>query len=270
MTAPEPLRTRLKKRVPLAVRQLVRRNLRRRGSLNLEWTLGSGIDLVIHDRSDWTIYNDIFVEGEYDVPITRLLDEAPEDGTLQVLDLGANVGLFTLRLVDQVRRRRLDRLQLRMTLVEGDPATCAVLRAALARNGLLDDRVRVVHGLVGQREGVGRITPHATSGMSTVHGGTDLFTKSVPFVDLEALMGGADLDLVKCDIEGSEQLFLENYPGLLARTRRAVFEFHPQMCDVPKCVDLVRAAGLSHSTTLRAEPTFEVAYFWRDADDRPA
>jgi hypothetical protein len=76
----------------------------------------------------------------------------------------------------------------------------------------------------------GRITPHRTSGMSIVDGGTKLFTQRVRFIDLDDIVMSEELDLLKSDIEGSEQSFLE-------------------------------VAGLIYSQTLRS--TYEVRYFWR-------
>ena len=37
--------------------------------------------------------------------------------------------------------------------------------------------------------------------------------------------------LLKCDIEGAELLFLENYEDLLGKVRNAVFELHHEQCD---------------------------------------
>jgi hypothetical protein len=69
---------------------------------------------------------------------------------------------------------------------------------------------------------------------------------------------------MKCDIEGSEESFIANYPDVLSRTERAVFEFHPRFCDVARCVELLASAGLAHSVVLRSHPLYEVRYFTRE------
>jgi hypothetical protein len=46
------------------------------GLLNLEHTLDSGITLKVASKGEWWIYNDIFVNGEYDVPIQAALGAA--------------------------------------------------------------------------------------------------------------------------------------------------------------------------------------------------
>ena len=52
------------------------------------------------------------------------------------------------------------------------------------------------------------------------------------------------IDLLKCDIEGAEQIFLNHYPGLMQRVQSAVFELHSNYCDAKKCIELIQAAGL--------------------------
>ena len=254
-----------KARIPLAARQVVRRALQRGYRRPLQRRLATGVEVRIADESDWTIYNDIFVEGEYDTPILDTLKSSlGRERDLTILDLGANVGLFTLRVADLLRRRDASAAMPHVVVVEGNPRTYEVLRATLERNGLLGETLVAINGLIGERAGVGRITRHAVSGMSTVHGGTARFTERVPFVDLGDLVPSRRIDLLKCDIEGSEESFIANYPDLLSRTERAVFELHPRFCDVARCVELLASAGLAHSVVLRSHPLYEVSYFTRE------
>ena len=84
------------------------------------------------------------------------------------------------------------------------------------------------------------------------------------FIDLDLLMRNVgEIDLLKCDIEGAELLFLENYESLLGRVRTAVFEFHHEMCDTGKCRDILRRNGF-HETVLRTTATFSVSLLTRD------
>jgi hypothetical protein len=171
----------VKARIPLAARQVVRRAFQRGYRRPLETRLATGVEVRIADESDWTIYNDIFVEGEYDTPILDTLKSSPgRERDLTIFDLGGNVGLFTLRIADLLRRRDDSAAMPRVVVVEGNPKTYEVLRATLQRNGLLGETLVAVNGLIGERAGVGRITRHAVSGMSTVHGGTARFTERVP------------------------------------------------------------------------------------------
>lgn len=255
----------MKGRVPLAARQVIRRAFQRGYRRPLERRLSSGVDVRITDHSDWMIYNDIFVQCEYDTAILDTLRSSPgTERDLTIVDLGGNVGFFTLRVADLLKRRDPHAVMPHVVIVEGNPKTYKVLRGTLQRNDLLPENVVAISGLIGERDGVGRITRHAVSGMSTVHGGTVRFTERVHFVDLARVVGGRRIDLLKCDIEGSEERFISNYPDVLARTERAVFELHPQFCDVAHCVELLAAAGLERALVLRAHPLYEVRYFTRD------
>src|SRR5688572_8632174 len=58
----------------------------------------SGMKLRIANPSDWFVFNEIFIKGEYDTAISVALEHAGE--RMNVLDLGANVGFFSLRVLD--------------------------------------------------------------------------------------------------------------------------------------------------------------------------
>ena len=85
----------------------------------------------------------------------------------------------------------------------------------------------------------------------------------VPFVDVEAAVEHwPAIDLLKCDIEGAELLFLENYAGLLAKVDVAIFELHPNICDAQKAADIITSAGFDHQE-LRRNPDTSVNLFRR-------
>src|SRR4051812_29275876 len=96
--------------------------------LNPSWQLRSGIVIRVLNYNDWMIYNDIFVDGEYDPAIEQLLAGSP--GGARVLDLGGNVGFFTLRVADTFLRN--GRTDFEVVMVEGSPSTFAELNQRLA------------------------------------------------------------------------------------------------------------------------------------------
>ena len=246
----------------MSVIRRVQRAFRFERPLGLETTLLSGVQIRIDDQSDWTIYNDIFVKSEYDLPIDDTLNHASTQ-PIRVLDLGANVGFFSLRLLDRARLLGHPDTSIHITMVEGSPRNARILAQRTRIGGLDPETTIIVHGLVGTREGVGHLTQHASSGMSNILSG-DMLASPVSFVDIESLADdGIPINLLKCDIEGSELLFLENYPNLLRRCERAVFEFHPLLCDVERCKQLLQDAGLATMKTLRSAEDYEVTYFSR-------
>lgn len=85
----------------------------------------------------------------------------------------------------------------------------------------------------------------APTAQHSIMGATQAGGQAVPFLDLESVLPARRrVNLLKCDIEGAEELFLESYSGLLGRIDVAVFEFHRELCDVGRCMRLIEEAGL--------------------------
>lgn len=186
--------------------------------VELEHTLQSGLTVKIASKGEWWAYNEIFVDGGYDLPIQTALKTRSPAQPFVVLDLGANVGYFTLRVVDQIVRQHLEHVVSDITMVEGSPETFRELEGRIQSQHLPATSLRMVHGLVGQRTGSALMRESALHVKSTIvdvpaGGGID-----VAFVDVGPLMDDRiAIDLLKCDIEGAELLFIENYADLLRR-----------------------------------------------------
>jgi FkbM family methyltransferase len=230
--------------------------------LNLEHTLDSGLTVKVASKGEWWIYNDIFVNNEYDVPIQTAL-RASSGPPFVVLDLGANVGYFAFRVLDLIHRKHFDHVLPDITMVEGSPETFGKLESRIRSQQLAPASVHMVHGLVGQRTGTALIresSVHVKSAIVDVHDGGGV---NVAFVDVNRLMKDqTQIDLLKCDIEGSELMFLENYGDLLQKVRYAVFELHHDQCDTTKCVSVLESLGF-RQTILRANNSFSVCFYSR-------
>jgi len=223
-------------------------------SFELERTLMSGITVRVENRAEWILYNDIFVDGEYDEPIESVLASAPANRPLEILDIGGNVGFFALRVADRIIRGGNPEVDYRIILVEGSPDVYEELKRRLMAEPVLVNRLTLVHGLVGRRQGSARIFEHS------FHANNSLFASNmpgsccsvdVPFVDLLSLYGKIpEIDLLKCDIEGAELLFLESYRELLAGVRYAVIEFHHNLCDVSRCFEILEEVGFCNQGQL--------------------
>jgi len=250
----------LLRHAPESLKDPLRRQVWQR--LGLDWTLRSGLTVQVRSHADWFIYNEIFVNGEYDVPLQKLLD-APRPGEpLTICDLGANVGYFTLRAYDLLIQRGVPPSLLSAHVVEGAPQLFAELKQRLQTQPA-QLSIKPHHGLVGKKHGHANITETHRHFANTVQESAD-GGSVVPYLDLSTIMrSDARIDLLKCDIEGSEQEFIANYPDILARTDRAVFEFHTALCDIPKCIAMLAQVGLVHQTPIRAEGNFPFIYFER-------
>ena len=230
--------------------------------IDLKWTLQSGLVVNVKNYAEWVIYNDIFVDSEYDLPIQTLLNSSLENQKLNIIDLGANVGFFTLRLADLLIKN--DKSDFHVTLVEGSPSIYNELVSRLKTQKVVEEHLNIVNGLVGELQGKAKIVEQDFHVMNTVNFDNQSKGKYVNFIDLNSLFPkDVDIDLLKCDIEGSELIFLENYKDFLLRVKNAVFELHHDRCDTLKCREILRDAGLINHKNIRTESNFSVDFFWR-------
>jgi FkbM family methyltransferase len=163
-------------------------------------------------------------------PFTRELLCSHIDADTTVLDVGANLGWYSLLAA---------RLGAHVIAVEPDPRTVPYLRANLERNGL-HDRVSVRPVAVGDR--VGQITLHLTGGAaqsSTAHDEGADARVDVDLMTVDALAPSpATIDVMKIDVEGAEVAVLRGLADVVARSdlRVILVECAPAM---------LRAAGSS-------------------------
>jgi len=211
--------------------------------VGLEHVLHTGVTIQVASKGEWWAYNEIFVNGDYDIPIEAALLGCSSPSFV-VLDLGANVGFFTFRIVDLIRRHRLENILPEITMVEGSPETFRVLERRVQSQHLPAGNFRTIHGLIGRRTGNALIRESALNVKSTILDVPQGGGVEVAFVDLNSLMAEKpEIDLLKCDIEGSELLFIENYEDLIRRAKHAVFELHHGQCDTKKCVSILESLG---------------------------
>jgi FkbM family methyltransferase len=241
----------LRRLAPAAVRRRLRRAMF--VWLELTWTTASGIGLRVANYNEWIIYNEIFVDAEYDAAIAAAISNRDTGDLLRVVDLGANVGFFTLRLFDRLRVAGSTDASCAVTAIDAHPEVVQVLRSRVHDDNPLAERVQIVSGLVGQSTGERRFYRAADSpGESSVARHTGDSGVTIGFVDLTRLFQDVPvIDLLKCDVEGAELSVIEHHPAVLAKTRVAVFEIHHDLCPIDRCRDLLRAAGLTTETVLR-------------------
>ena len=172
--------------------------------------------------------------------------------TPHVVDLGANSGFFTLRVLHEARLRGMD---VTITAIEPLPRLAAALEARVVPQQNANEHVRLVHGLAGRRSGADVLyenPAHLASSTLIADRNRGSREVRVAYVDLSKILSGEPfIDLLKCDIEGSEEPLIETYPDVFAKVGTAVFEFHHDLCDVARCQHLLRSYGFPHAETLR-------------------
>jgi len=254
----------LRRLVPLAARAAVRDFLWR--VLDVRWMLRSRLPVQVRGLSDWVIYGDIFIDGEYDEAIERTYAALEPGEVAHILDLGANVGFFALRCLDVAHRRGLDWARLDLMLIEGSAPVYRDLTARVRQWEGAHGAVRAQFGLAGLHEGSAAMRQEALHCMTRVvqDGARGSAGVRVPYLDLRPYFREAGVvHLLKCDIEGSELSFLETYRPELARVRAVVIELHKDLCDAQACLRILRDAGFRNLRMLRDLPAIGVAFAWR-------
>ena len=228
--------------------------------LSLTWDLSFGLRARVCNWGDWIIYNEIFVRGEYDRALSIALDST-DGSAIHIVDIGGNVGFFTLRAVQRLRERRGASCEFTITAVEANARCAGEFQARILGENELSPHVTLVHGLVGERTGAGDFYENSIFSGLNGNGGRGV---RVPYVDLSSLLQSLPrIDLLKCDIEGAELLLIENYPDLLQKVRVAVFEFHDDLCDTARCKALLREYGFTHHETFRPGRPYSIYGAWR-------
>ncbi|CAN5345345.1 hypothetical protein BH10BAC4_BH10BAC4_15020 [soil metagenome] len=230
---------------------------------NLSHKTSTGLHIIIQNPMEKRIYEDVFDEGDYDEPIYQLL-ELKEGKTLTVLDLGSNVGFFIFRLIHLALSRGTSH-QFHIQGVEASQKLCdeSTKRFVKSKFSKKKFAISIHRGLIGPSAGEGIFYEFKDHGLSSVFR-KDGKPETIPFIDLSAITTQwHEIDLLKCDIEGSELIFLENYPLLLEKVRFAVFEFHIEFCDYTNCVDIIHQAGFKNSKVIRQSPQAMIEFFWK-------
>ncbi len=159
----------------------------------------------------------IFLENEYDC--RSFLKETPR----RIVDLGANIGMGALYLSTLFP-------QAEFICVEPDPRNAPLLRKNLEKNGI---KARVVEAAIASEPGQLRLrfgtdptcSALESSSMHALDDAVPVVVQTVPRVMEEA--GWSEIDLVKIDVEGTEDELLARQNSWLDRTKVMMLEIHP-------------------------------------------
>lgn len=197
--------------------------------------------LLRHDTTDPRMFDEIFVANVYEPPPDAAASLAAAGAGPRVLDLGANVGLFSAWATGRWPGARI-------TAVEPDPGNFAILDRCARLNA---DRGawELVPAAAGTSKGVMRFVTGAGSESHEAHPDERAGSTEVPVTDAFELLANADL--VKIDIEGGEWALLGDARLARIPARAVVLEHHGRLCPAfpPRqaATDLLQAAGFRTS-----------------------
>jgi FkbM family methyltransferase len=205
--------------VPLPSRNR-ERMIRIRGGLELHYRL---------NRGDIQSIREVWMDECYRLPF----DVAPE----RLIDLGANIGLTSLWFAHRYGCSTV-------IAVEPSPDNARLARLNLEGNKI---RAEVIEAAVGPRDGTAYFEDNVTDA-NMGHLGTSGRTVSV--LSMDTLLGklplGAEVDLVKLDIEGGEGPLLAENPHWLRRVKSLIAEFHPEVIDYPAAIRSIEGQGFRY------------------------
>lgn len=186
------------------------------------------------------------------------------------VDIGANVGYFTLYAAELTGRRDLTALA-----VDADAKMADEVRWHVAENGLTGTTVKT--GVAGYPPGVTEATffvnPSNVASSAQPNLNPNVPTKgeskavTVPAVDVaaewKAIAGNKRIDLLKIDVEGFELDLIKNSTELFALTDRLVLEWHKWVTSLDEIDALLLERGLSRREIITEDVHAGVAVYDR-------
>lgn len=182
-------------------------------------------------RSDEDALSEVLARKEYGFLKKFLLcQKSPK-----ILDVGAHIGTFAIWVFGVNKFAQV-------LSVEADPQTYKIAnenRSFYITKGVKWD---VVHAAGGREKGSLLLLQNNEQSMSNR---IDKFGSiEVPSIDLKSLLNiispnNGTVDLVKIDIEGSEEAFLLSSSEALHRVGSLVIELHPNLCDIKSVKSLL-------------------------------
>jgi len=232
--------------------------------LKLSYVLPSGIKLVIKNDSDWVIYNEIFVNNEYDAVFKKL---EKENNEIIIFDLGANVGYFSLKAADFLLNSKINNFKI--IAIEGDIENYQEFLKRVNQK-IVFEKIKIIHGLVGKTSGSAILEKDSYHfGYKVNHQINNQTHKSkhlINYVDLNQFVtANNSITIIKCDIEGSENIFIKEYEHLLRKTNLFICEFHYKEDEVSALDVKLKEYGFENFKLLRSDKRYDinVKLYWK-------
>jgi len=205
-------------------------------------------------RSGLATLRDVYLERVYD---TRF--KLDRKGT--ILDLGANIGLFTVLAAKSLVPEG------RVVAVEPNPCVAEVLKRNLKENSLTN--VELIEAAAFTEDGEARLQLASHSlGATIIVRDVAAVTLVVPTISLSTLVNRiGTIDLLKVDIEGAEwSIFLDSQPDTWKDIKRIAMEFHLDAAGARTLSELTRhLSHVGYSNIQIHHPPGPYGYLWAEA-----
>ena len=185
-------------------------------------------------KEDWIAIREVLVEDEYSC-VDRLF---LRDASPCVLDLGANIGSFALRVFLRCPRAQVASVEAAcdtFRILEGNKRANASLNWEVLNNGVWRDD----GPLTLMRRGI-------SVGHRVVEGAGDDAVQGISLNTLLGRLGWDRIDLIKMDIEGGEEAVVPAALDALRRTRVLMIEIHSDRIDPVPILSALRSVYAYH------------------------
>jgi FkbM family methyltransferase len=243
----------VKERVRFLARELPLRRVTSRYRLR-----ESGLSVHLrHGTPDIATLDEIFYLRQYEMPpsVEALLRSI--DRPLEVVDLGANIGLFGVWLLSSFP-------DIRLTAFEPDSSNAQILRRCIADLGGEGER-HVIEACASNSEGPVGFLGGGYSLSQIAGSDEETSAQMVPAVDVFPYLRRADL--IKVDMEGGEWAILTD-PRFQSLTAPAIaMEYHPHLCPTSNprttAIDTLRDAGYAVDPIFHDPRGHGMVWAWR-------
>ena len=220
---------------------------RRRAIYRLRAARGKVV--IRHGTADVVTLDEVFHLRDYELPepVARELESLGEP---RILDLGANIGLFGLFVLDRYPHARV-------TSIEADPDNAAVLRECVAINRAAE-RWEVVEAVASSHDGTVSFVTGDYS-LSHIAGPGEI---GVPVRAVDVFEHLSETDLAKIDIEGGEWGILGDARLADSPVRAIVVEYHAFACPSPHPREAAVAALTAAGFEVEAEGADDYGIAW--------
>ncbi len=228
---------------------------------------GTGVMVCLrHSTEDVWALDEVFSQRLYDPPPQVEAALGGSEPKLDVVDLGANIGLFGAHAVDRYPDARI-------TAFEPDRDNARLLACCVESNGRERTWQRI-EACAWTRDGTLEFVAAqgAISHVAAV-GERPPGTTSVPALDVFPYL--REVDLLKIDIEGGEWAIMEDERFASVPARALVLEYHPHLCSQPDprrhAIELLERSGYSVAPIFHRErDCVGMLWAWRDSQPSPS
>jgi FkbM family methyltransferase len=212
-----------------------------------DWSLGirpywiklnSGLQIGIDSLVTLNLFEEIFIREIYSSAFS-ILDQIDF-----IIDLGANRGLFMIYAYHKLTTIGRNNSPM-MVCVEPVKENLNRLTNHININQLSGYVIPVEGVVTKQRVGQADFNyysrHHVTGKIRSGHPGQNI---RVNIIDLAKFVKERWIDVLKVDIEGSEEDFLTEYADILLRTKVLIVEFHLDLVNHQACQSIITNSGL--------------------------